>query len=176
MKMRYPEGKLSSGFLNRWAPNVFYVPLLLNTHSQAWWIWYPFWSISLTGWKGKGCFFNAVRAFSALQMITFLVYPVLRLRKEIMFRYKDRDWQSGRQMHFLVTKARQIVGLFFYTNVQKPALGARKLREGISPISPNLKHQQEITPSPYNFPLLSCHNPLHLPSSKSAVPDARVQA
>lgn len=126
--------------------------------------------------EGKGFFFNAMRVFSALQMITFLVHPVLPLNKEIMFRYKGCDWQSGREVPFLVTKARQRVGLFFYTNLQQPALGVRKLREGICQISSILKHQHEITPSPYIYPLLLCCNLIHLPSSKSAVPNARVQS
>lgn len=120
--MRHPEGELSSEFLNRWAPNVFYVPLPLNTHSQAWWIWYTFWSINLTDWKGKGFFFNAMRVFSALQMITFLVHPVLPLNKEIMFRYKGCDWQSGREVPFLVTKARQSWTIFLH---QPPTTCAR---------------------------------------------------
>lgn len=31
-------------------------------HTQpGWWIQYPFWSINLTDWKGKGFFFNAMR-------------------------------------------------------------------------------------------------------------------
>lgn len=45
-------------------------------HTQpVWWIQYPFWSINLTDWKGKGFFFQCHAAFSALQMITFLCTP-----------------------------------------------------------------------------------------------------
>lgn len=47
-------------------PKCVYVPLLINTHSQAWWIWYPFRTISLTDWKGKGFFFQCHASFQCL--------------------------------------------------------------------------------------------------------------
>lgn len=74
---------------------MFYVPLLLNTQPGL---------IDLISFlvhesdrlegKGRGLiifFFNAMCAFSALQMSTSLVHPILWVNKEIKFRYKDRD-------------------------------------------------------------------------------------
>lgn len=61
--------------------------------------------MNLTDWKGKEgdlfFFFNAMCAFSALQMSTSLVHPVLWVNKEIKVRYKDGD-QQIRKMNFLV--------------------------------------------------------------------------
>lgn len=99
---------LSSEFLSTWAPNVFYIPF--NTkHTQSGLMdLIPFLVHQSDILEGKGIFFSAMQAFSPLEMIASLVQPILCLHNEIMFRYKDGDRQSGRWMHFLITKSRQL--------------------------------------------------------------------
>lgn len=63
--------------------------------------------------KGIFFFFNAICAFSALPMSTFLVHPILWVNKEIKFRYKDSD-QQIRQMHFLVRYQLDSRTIFLY--------------------------------------------------------------
>lgn len=117
-------------------------------HTQpGWWIQYPFWSINLTDWKGKG-FFSMPCSFQWLADSHFPVHPILQLNEEIMFRSKDYDWQSGREMHIQKTDRE----LDYFSTPASKNLHLEQGTSGKESVkSPNLKMQAINYSQPVHF-------------------------